>query len=827
MTFWDWLDGYLADEEPNPIERWLPRVPGPLGYADLLALRETGQALLRDESVAGTWRLTRLRDLLMLLVMNAGPGDLSGNLLMSVWQEIELNGAGPMGTPAQVLNFRGCILAEWEAFRPALDHFSAAIEADAGFVPAYLNRARAHLELDLPEAARADVEAALARDPDYPRARFTDRLVRILLARAEGRPPLFALLAAENGLLHYLRGYDRPPRPGEYPDPRLWDEAAITPLPLPEGSVSAEELNHVGVVNGRAGRFDLAISAFEATLATAPGYSRARFNLAKAYQMSGAHERAVEVSSALIDEGLDVRDARELRARSYRALWRIDEARADDDAVRELDGQAAAAGPPEPPDLPDLLRVIAEHEEGPVSLPPWEEREVRGALAEVDRLCGQGEYRAALAVLARVRQRPAPGPVLQARLEERTGDALAGLGQPARAVGSYSAALARLPAELDGAEADAVRQRCLQARARCHGGPGDASPAGEAVAARRADLHAALHIATRLGDRRAEGRLRVELARDAEAAGRPHEAFSWYLSADEPAREAEDWANALTVLERLTALAATVQRPGDVAAFAARRARIEREAGDLAGLGPPAPPRPDIVAAARDRLLARAPAVPITIGASAAAIGIVLDHADRLRREERRPAQALAAYYCALAACLQLDERGELAGCLTGLGSAYEMLAGDAAASALRALADRVGDGTDTVSPTVSPIGGFIDLIAVTTRALATGEAGELTECARAAYRWALEEARRHGDLPRQAAQISNLAVIEARLGNLDTAARYDRWALGVHLRAGQPASAAIDAGHLMSVAERLGDTEQAAKWRRRMEELEGLRDAA
>ena len=162
--------------------------------------------------------------------------------------------------------------------------------------------------------------------------------------------------------------------------------------------------------------------------------------------------------------------------------------------------------------------------------------------------------------------------------------------------------------------------------------------------------------------------------------------------------------------------------------------------------------------------------------------------------------------------CIQMDQAEELSGCLTGMGSAFEKLAGAAARDALLALAG--ADGAATLTS------GSLSLIAAMGRTLASGEPGELTRCAQAAYRWTLEEARRRGDLDRQAMQVSNLAMIEARLGNLDTAARYDRWALGVHSRAGLKHRMVVDVGHLSSVAERLGDDESAAALHRQWEEL-------
>jgi Tfp pilus assembly protein PilF len=791
-----WLKGMLQDSGDATLERWIPRLPGGIGAAEMLVLRETGYMLMRDGSVAATWRLVRLRAFVAMLARQQISG-LEG-MLMMIWRELELGGAGPAGTAAQILNYRGCLLAEQERFGSAVAHFGAAIDADPDFVPAYLNRVRSQLELDRPQDARADAEAAVARDPQYPRARFTARLVQILITMAADRPPMFALLAAAHGLLDYLRTYDRPLRPREVPDESMWDESAITPLPRPAASASAEEWNHVGVVDGRIGRYAEATEAFESALSANPAYSRARFNLARAQQMAGDHQRAVANVTKLIQDGTGRPEEYQLRARSFRALWRIEEARADDAAAAGLESQPAARRPPDLPDVSDLLRAMAEQ---PVDLQPWQPEDVEGAAARLEWLHRRGRHHEGLELLSRLAQRPAPTPALQARLHEQRAAILVGLDRSAEAAEQYSAALALLA---DGS-ADEIRVRCLESRAGCYPDPADDR--------RAADLRAALLLTIRIGGRPTEGRLRVWLARDAEARGCPNAAASWYQSALSPAREAEDWASIVQILDRCAEHATRAGRHDDAAASRDARDQTVREAGDLAFLGGAAPARVDLLKSARDILVAEAPSMPILLDDSDEGLTAVLDHADWLRREERQPAAALPCYYAALALCMQRDDPDELAGCLNGMGSAFETLAGDAAADSLRAYA---GDGDDIVRS----IHDVPALVATAGHALVAGQAGVLTRCAQAAYRWALEEMRRVGDLARQAMQVSNLAVIEARLGNLDTAARYDRWALGVHTRSGTDRQVMVDLGHLLTVAERLGDDESAARLRSQWQEL-------
>ncbi|MFF3859478.1 tetratricopeptide repeat protein [Streptomyces sp. NPDC002209] len=805
------LKDLLADprSDERALRRCLRRLP-PVGIAETVVLRETGLRLINDVSVEATWPLGRLRRLAMTLAERGDPVTRAG--LFVVGREIELAGAAPAGTPAQVLNYRGCVLAEYEQLHPAVDHFSAALGADPGFVPALVNRALSAMELGRTLDARSDAAEALERGRDYPPARFADRLVRTLLPLAERSPLPVSLLAAEHGVLDLLRTYDRAARPLEPRDASPWDEEAITPPPRPPASADAAEHNHYGVVNGRIGRYTEAIHAFESALARDPHFARARFNLAKAHQMAGDHERAL---AELRGKNLPRREACTVRARSLRALWRIDEARAQDAKADGLERrQRRTSAPPGLPDLSDLLRAVARE---PVGLEPWSPERIRSALAQLTRMSARGRHGEAMQLLVRMAQRPAPTPGLQARLHERQAVALAGLGRAARAREQYSAALALLP---EGCDED-LRSRCFEGRAACAadgagkaGKTGTAGKTGKGGKARTDDLHAALTSALRASDRAAEARLRSLLGRAAQASGHPHAAAAWYRSVLVPAREAEDWQTELDALRRCAELADRLGHADRSRTYGDELSRARHRAGDLALCVDEDPEA--VVQASRRTLLACAPARPAAVGSSSRELERLLDHADGLRGAQRRPADALACYYPALAVCLQREDPGETERCLTGMGTAYEGLAGEAALRALTELARALGeDGrADTLR---SASGTLSDAAGVMT----DGEAGELTECARAAFRWALALGSRRGDQVAQAAAVSNLAMTEARLGNLDTASRYERWALDVHLRAGADDRARIGLGHLVRIAERLGDEEGAARLRRRREELD------
>jgi hypothetical protein len=103
-------------------------------------------------------------------------------------------------------------------------------------------------------------------------------------------------------------------------------------------------------------------------------------------------------------------------------------------------------------------------------------------------------------------------------------------------------------------------------------------------------------------------------------------------------------------------------------------------------------------------------------------------------------------------------------------------------------------------------------------------QVGDLAEKERACHRWALELFKEMDDLAEQASQISNLAIIEEILGNLDTARRYQLWAAQAHRKAGALEDAAIDLIDLAYIEECLGDEEIGAVRRQQAQELRDAR---
>eukprot|EP00759_Apiculatamorpha_spiralis_P057236 PhF_6_TR8514/c0_g1_i1/m.13326/K04460/PPP5C; serine/threonine-protein phosphatase 5 len=76
-------------------------------------------------------------------------------------------------------------------YSQAVVHYSAAIEFDATVPTYYLNRALMHLRLECPGAALADVDAALALDPNLPKAYFRKGYAHYLLGHHKDALPCF------------------------------------------------------------------------------------------------------------------------------------------------------------------------------------------------------------------------------------------------------------------------------------------------------------------------------------------------------------------------------------------------------------------------------------------------------------------------------------------------------------------------------------------------------------------------------------------------------------------------------------------------------------
>lgn len=331
------IEEVLEGDSAEALVQWLDGHAAGFDGALVGALWDVAGRLLEDESLDAVRRLQRLDRLILLI--NLG---FQHELLVVVLQQVEMGGCGPgggggdsAGARARAFNYRGCVLAEAERFRPAVEHFSACLALDPGFAPAYCNRIRMHLELGDGPAVDDDLAALQSVDPEYPVGVATVGLVeamrRIAPYHDDGLESP-AEIAAEHGLLDYLRIYDRPMRPSElgrtlaeHPDPFV-----VEPLP-PDPSV--EDLNHHGVVLGRSGRLDEAVAALTAGIALDPTYDRLFFNRGNAHRLARRDEDALADLSEYIERAPADPSGFTLRARVLRALGRHDEAEADESAA--------------------------------------------------------------------------------------------------------------------------------------------------------------------------------------------------------------------------------------------------------------------------------------------------------------------------------------------------------------------------------------------------------------------------------------------------------------------------------------------------------------
>src|ERR1051326_7762724 len=251
---------------------------------------------------------------LLFHAFNHNIDEFEHSLLTQLLKDVGENNVGPsINAPKdaadvykRVYNYRGCRLAERGDYDASIEHFNVTLSLDPYFAPAYCNRARAYLELNRLDQARADCETMYAFDDKYPIGRATYQLVNALhkhkALREQGTA---AELAEEYGLLELLRSYDHPLTPHQMYVPRQGN-----PLALPElnrADATAEELNHLGVVQVRSADFTEAIDAFNLAIQRKPGYDRAYFNRAQAYMRIGNYEKAVADFSFLAQQ--DPQDA--------------------------------------------------------------------------------------------------------------------------------------------------------------------------------------------------------------------------------------------------------------------------------------------------------------------------------------------------------------------------------------------------------------------------------------------------------------------------------------------------------------------------------------
>jgi tetratricopeptide (TPR) repeat protein len=263
-----------------------------------------------------------------------------GMALTMVLRRIDEDGVGPRdpsdspaGRMRRVYNYRGCRLAEMSAaYVAAKDHFGACIEIDPRFAPAFCNRARMWIEHGDLAAARSDCDAAATFDPRYPALVVTRKLIDALQLMSKTRSGSYAEIAAEHGLLDYLRCYDRPARPGEFqgtlndlPDP--FDPPVLGKHP------TASNANHLGVVLGRMGRYAEADAALTTAIRADPHFDRAYFNRGKVRFLADDSAGAIADLTTYIDRNHGDVDAYALRAQVLRKAGHEDRAAADEAAV--------------------------------------------------------------------------------------------------------------------------------------------------------------------------------------------------------------------------------------------------------------------------------------------------------------------------------------------------------------------------------------------------------------------------------------------------------------------------------------------------------------
>lgn len=321
----------------------------------------------------------------------------------------------------------------------------------------------------------------------------------------------------------------------------------------------------------------------------------------------------------------------------------------------------------------------------------------------------------------------------------------------------------------------------------------------------RKHLIEALTIAVEEGDLMAEDRLRRWLGQIAARNQRLREALSWYKSAHKLAVEGENWAGALADLDRLIEIAEELDLTWQKGSWQQGRQRMKEELETLAHVGQSAAPRPAVMAEARALLLSGEPLDPSKDPPSPEVAEELYQQATSLRKVGQHH-QAVPCYLSALSHWLVLGRPAELIACLNGLGISYGELTRGALQEQLAAIHE-----AELLTGELGPV------LRLSHRAL-QGAGREFAEKARACHRWALELHKEVENLAGQATQISNLALVEEKLGNLDTARRYQRWALGAHRRTGEPAAAALDMRNLARLERKLGDLESAEDWHRQAE---------
>jgi tetratricopeptide (TPR) repeat protein len=332
------IAGVLADTSPGAIPSWVAEHASTFEPALVAALWDLSRDLLSQPTLDATRQMLDLDGLMLLIALHA-PGEVPQELLLVVLHAVETGGCGPRhgedeaSQQMRAFNYRGCMLAEHQELAPAREHFTACVDLDPAFAPAYCNRIRVCLELGDRSTVDADCATLEGLDPDYVVAAGTLELVQALRRFAEHHEGSTAELAAKHGLLDFLRTYDRPPRPSE-----LGQTLAELPNPFELAPLAAdatvEELNHHGVVLGRSGRYQEAVDALTAGIELDTGYDRLYFNRGNALRLAKRYDEALADLSTYVTRAPADPGGFTLRALVLRDLGRDREAEADEAAAR-------------------------------------------------------------------------------------------------------------------------------------------------------------------------------------------------------------------------------------------------------------------------------------------------------------------------------------------------------------------------------------------------------------------------------------------------------------------------------------------------------------
>lgn len=272
--------------------------------------------------------------------------------------------------------------------------------------------------------------------------------------------------------------------------------------------------------------------------------------------------------------------------------------------------------------------------------------------------------------------------------------------------------------------------------------------------------------------------------------GRLREAKSWLDKSSTMARASQHCFGLVQDVRKGLQIAHSLTDDKAASRLVAELDQLQLQWGHVPSVGLSAPYDAEAVASAKAKLEMSPPSDGLpaqsTYDASACA-----DHYVRAKefRQAGKHEQAIDAYRAALLPIVHIDSQlANQIDCLNGLGIAYRLLAWTVlsanqklALAELTANRNALSDGDEMSFVYQSLQRGPLDLALK----------------ARACHRIALENYKLLGKLSGQANQLSNLALVEELLGNIETAWQYQFWALQTHSRCAETHAADIDSHNL------------------------------